>query len=760
MSEGLGGSVVDASEIEQLRRDLVDAREQIVATNEVLTAMGRSASDLDLVLGTIVDSARKLCRADGVQLNLVDGPVYRLARSSGLSPSFVEHMTDHPVLRDRGSLTGRVSLDRRTTQIPDVLADPSYGRQDDQRIAGFRTIMGAPMLLDEDVVGVLLVWRTEVDPFDERATALLTAFAAAAAIAVRNLDLIRALEGRRAELARKVGQLEALGQVGEAVSSSLDLDTVLSTIVMHAVQLSGTDGGSLMEFDEAQESFFVRTAYGTSDAVLEQLRNVTISLHGTFVGRATFEARPIQIADMHGLSLDVHQQVLYDAGWRSMLAIPMLREGQIVGVFVVRRKRAGDFPEETEELLQTFAGQSALAILNARLFRELERKSTELEVVSRHKSEFLASMSHELRTPLNAVIGFSEVLLDRMFGEINDRQEEYLRDIWSSGKHLLALLSEILDLSKVEAGRMEMEKVTFSVPDALEYGLSMIRERAAAHGLALILDVDPEVGAIETDELRFKQVVLNLLSNAVKFTPDGGEIVVAAKVEGDDFVITVADTGVGVAPEDCERIFESFQQGSRGALAQEGTGLGLTLSRRIVGLMGGQMWLDSELGVGSTFGFTVPTGPQPLPDGGPSRAPVELGSATVVVIDDDRPSTDLLTVYLESAGFKVSSAQDGPSGLEAIRRMKPVAVVLDILLPLVNGWDVLATLKRDPETASIPVIVVSIVDERAKGLSLGATDYLVKPVSRDHLLAALARARVIPEPLGASARALESEDRR
>ena len=291
-----------------------------------------------------------------------------------------------------------------------------------------------------------------------------------------------------------------------------------------------------------------------------------------------------------------------------------------MGVFVVRRLRAGDFPEETEELLQTFASQSALAILNARLFRELERKSTELEVVSRHKSEFLASMSHELRTPLNAVIGFSEVLLDRMFGEINDRQEEYLRDIWSSGKHLLALLSEILDLSKVEAGRMEMENATFSVPDALEYGLSMIRERAAAHGLALILDVDPEVGDIETDELRFKQVVLNLLSNAVKFTPDGGEIVVAAKVEGDDFVITVADTGVGVAPEDCERIFESFQQGSRGALAQEGTGLGLTLCRRIVGLMGGRMWLDSELGVGSTFGFTVPTGPQPLPDGGPSRA--------------------------------------------------------------------------------------------------------------------------------------------
>ena len=320
------------------------------------------------------------------------------------------------------------------------------------------------------------------------------------------------------------------------------------------------------------------------------------------------EARPLQVADMRGLSLDVHQQLLYDAGWRSMVAVPMLREGHIVGVLVVRRMRAGDFPEETCELLQTFASQSALAILNARLFRELERKTSELEVVSRHKSEFLASMSHELRTPLNAVIGFSEVLLDRMFGEINDRQEEYLRDIWSSGKHLLQLLSEILDLSKVEAGRMELESVTFSVREALEYGLSMMRERAARHGLGLVLDVDPAVGLVEADELRFKQVVLNLLSNAVKFTPDGGEIIVAAKVEGDDVAITVTDTGVGVAPEDRERIFESFQQGPRGAPTQEGTGLGLTLCRRIVGLMGGRMWLESELGVGSTFGFTVPIG--------------------------------------------------------------------------------------------------------------------------------------------------------
>ena len=757
MTEGPGARVADVEEVERLRQDLVDAREEIVATNEMLTAMGRSASDLDLVLGTIVDSARRLCRADGAQLQLVDGPVYRLARSSGLSADFVAHMIAHPLLRDNNSLNGRVGLDRRTMQIADVLADPSYGRQDAQRIAGYRTIMGAPMLLDEDVVGVLSVWRTEVDPFEDRAIALLTAFASAAAIAVRNLDLVRALEARSDDLAHKVDQLEALGQIGEAVSSSLDLDMVLSTIVMHAVQLSGTDGGSLMEFDESAQRFFVRTAYGTSDEVLENLRQARISLHDTFVGRAALEGRPLQVSDMFGMTLDVHQQLLLDAGWRSMVAVPMLREGQIVGVLVVRRLSAGDFPEETCELLQTFASQSALAILNARLFRELEDKTRELEVVSRHKSEFLASMSHELRTPLNAVIGFSEVLLDRMFGEINERQQEYLRDIWGSGKHLLQLLTEILDLSKVEAGQMELESITFSVREALEDGLSMMRERAARHALRLTLDVDPSVGFIEADELRFKQVVLNLLSNAVKFTPDGGEVIVAARVEANEVVIAVTDTGVGVAVEDRERIFESFQQGPRAASTQEGTGLGLTLCRRIVGLMGGRMWLESELGVGSTFAFTIPFEMR-APDGTKARAGEEPRLPEVIVIEDDRPSADLLTVYLESAGFKISAAHDGLSGLDAIRRQNPVAVVLDIRLPRMDGWDVLAELKSNPETAAIPVVVVSMLDERTKGLSLGAADYLLKPVSREELLAAMARARVMPEQLTA-ARALESGHR-
>ena len=344
MTVGAGAESVEGSAVERLRRDLLDAREEIVATNAVLTAIGRSASDLDLVFGAIVDSARNLCRADAAVLSLVDGPHYRLARTSGVSAAYLQQMIDHPYRRDGQSLHGRLGLERRALQIDDVLADPDYGRQDPQRIEGFRTTMGAPMMLDDEVIGVLVVWRNEVDPFEERAITLLTAFASAAAIAVRNLDLVHALETRSAELAHKVDQLEALGKVGEAVSSSLDLGTVLSTIVMHAVQMSGTDGGSMMEFDEAEQHFFVRTAYGTSDETLDRLRNA--GSRSTTRSSAAPRWRGVRCRSptWRGLDLDVHQRALFDAGWRSMVAVPMLREGQIVGVLVVRRLTHGRLP--------------------------------------------------------------------------------------------------------------------------------------------------------------------------------------------------------------------------------------------------------------------------------------------------------------------------------------------------------------------------------------------------------------------------------
>jgi signal transduction histidine kinase len=317
---------------------------------------------------------------------------------------------------------------------------------------------------------------------------------------------------------------------------------------------------------------------------------------------------PVQIPDIaaEGAYESRIRRAMLAAGTRSVLAIPLLHEDRLVGGLVVTRRAPGEFTDDVVELLKTFATQSALAIQNARLFRELEIKSRELEVASQHKSEFLANMSHELRTPLNAIIGFSEVLSDRMFGDLNEKQEEYLKDIYASGTHLLSLINDILDLSKIEAGRMELELTDFDLPTALDNALMLVRERAGRRSITLHMAVDAQLGQVRADERKIRQVVLNLLSNAIKFTPEGGRIEVGA-VPRDGFVeVSVSDTGVGIAPEDQEAVFEEFRQVGTAEKKAEGTGLGLTLCRKFVELHGGRIWVTSQVGVGSTFTFTIP----------------------------------------------------------------------------------------------------------------------------------------------------------
>jgi signal transduction histidine kinase len=300
-------------------------------------------------------------------------------------------------------------------------------------------------------------------------------------------------------------------------------------------------------------------------------------------------------------------------GHRTVLIVPLLRADDALGVIALRRSEVRPFSDSQIALMETFADQAVIAIENVRLFkelqarnREIEDKSRQLEVASQHKSEFLANMSHELRTPLNAIIGFSEVLSERMFGELNEKQEEYLKDIYASGQHLLSLINDILDLSKIEAGRMELELSDFHLPTALDSALTLVRERAGRRGIALQMNIDSQLGQIQADERKVRQVVLNLLSNAIKFTPEGGRIEVGA-VPTDGFVeVSVADTGVGIAPEDQEAVFEEFRQVGTAAKKVEGTGLGLTLCRKFVELHGGKIGVTSQVGVGSTFTFTIP----------------------------------------------------------------------------------------------------------------------------------------------------------
>ena len=418
------------------------------------------------------------------------------------------------------------------------------------------------------------------------------------------------VEARTRELATANEELTALGEVGRAVSSTLDLETVLNTIVARAVQLSAANGGVIYEYNEASERFDgIRGSHHLDEDLREVMQSAPLVLGEGVAGKAAATRAPVQVADvLDGKTYDVARiRVVFEQqGLRAVLAVPLLFEQRIIGALVVWRRQAGEFAPAVVNLLQTFASQSVLAILNARLFREIKAKSQELEAASLHKSEFLANMSHELRTPLNAIIGFSEVLSERMFGEINDKQAEYLSDILESGRHLLSLINDILDLSKIEAGRMELEPTDFDLNGAVENALALIRERAHRRGIALERTIDKHVGSIRADERKVKQVLLNLLSNALKFTPEGGKICLRTELRDGMAEVSVTDTGVGIAPEDQEAVFEEFRQVGAAEKKVEGTGLGLAISRRFIELHGGRIWVKSQVGTGSTFAFTLP----------------------------------------------------------------------------------------------------------------------------------------------------------
>ena len=494
-----------------------------------------------------------------------------------------------------------------TLHIPDVRAQTDFPLVGHSGI--WRTGLYVPLRQQGELIGYLTARRIEVRPFTPAQIKLLETFADQAVIAIENVRLFKELEERTIALTRSVGELKALGEVGQVVSSTLDLETVLTRIVSHAVQLSGTDGGAIYEYDEQSEEFLLRATDHMEEELITALRANPPRLGDGVVGRAAASREPVQIPNIleERTYAPRMREMLERFGFRASLAVPLLREDRIIGGLVVRRKSIGEFRPEVIELLKTFATQSVLAIQNARLFREIEDKSRQIEAANRHKSEFLANMSHELRTPLNAIIGFSEVLGERLFGELNEKQAEYTDDILSSGRHLLSLINEILDLSKVEAGRMELELAKFDLPLAIDNARTFVRERATKHGINLDVTVDERLGDFVGDERKIKQILLNLLSNAVKFTPEGGRIGIKARQADGSVEISVSDTGIGIAPEDQPKIFEEFRQvGSDYTHKVEGTGLGLTLAKKFVELHGGKIWVESEVGKGSTFSFTLP----------------------------------------------------------------------------------------------------------------------------------------------------------
>jgi signal transduction histidine kinase len=598
------------TELQEKNRALTEAHAQVsetleqqTATAEILQVISRSPTDAHPVFDTIVRSAVRLCDAVRSNVQLFDGELMHWVAEHNVRSEAMDLIHQlYPMRPDRSQAASRVVLTRNVVHLPDVLDDHEY-RREVALTGGWRSLLSVPMIREGDPIGAITVVRHEPGWFSETQIALLQTFADQAVIAIENVRLFQELRARTAELTQSVEQLTALGEVSRAVSATLDLDTVLDTIVTRANQLAGTDGCSIFEYDEATEVFRLRAsryADPREAAALDPIARATPIPKGQgLAGRAALRREPVHIPDIAvaGAYDSPVQAPLLQAGYHALLGVPLLREEEVIGVLSVSRKTPGEFAPEVVRVLMTFATQSALAIQNARLFREIADKSRLLEAASRHKSEFLANMSHELRTPLNAILGFSEVLAERMFGEVNAKQAEYLQDILSSGRHLLSLINDILDLSKVEAGRLELELGRFHLPTALDNALTLVRERATRHGITLTQTVDAAVADIVADERKVKQILLNFLSNAVKFTPEGGRVGLTATAADGVITIAVSDTGVGIAPEDQAAIFEEFRQvGREDARKQEGTGLGLTLAKKFVELHGGRIGVQSQVG--------------------------------------------------------------------------------------------------------------------------------------------------------------------
>ena len=587
---------VIAIENVRLFNETKEALDQQRASADILSVMAASPTDVQPVFAAGCANAARLCDA-------YDAVVWRM---DGERQAIVGHYGPISIPREniafsRKTSSGRAALEKRPLHILDLQAESAEYPEGSEfaRELGFHTVLSMPLIRDDTAIGVIQIRRREVRGFTDKQQELVKVFADQAVIAIENVRLFN-------ETKEALDQQKASAEVLGAISGSIaDTKPVFHKILLSCERLFE---GELVGITQVEgDMVHLVDHHGPQSEALKRVYPLPLTREsGT--GWAILNAEIAHFPDIEATGVPPGVVAgCRTLGVRAIVFAPMLFEGKGIGAIWVARAHPAPFTDKQIAQLRTFADQAVIAIQNARLFRAIQEKSAQLEVANKHKSDFLANMSHELRTPLNAIIGFSEVLSERMFGEVNEKQAEYLKDIHESGRHLLSLINDILDLSKIEAGRMDLELSSFDLPSAVSNAMTLVRERAQRHGIQLGLQMDPRLGEFQADERKVKQILLNLLSNAVKFTPDGGRVDVSARLDTDKVEIAVKDTGIGIAPEDHAAVFEEFKQVGRDYTRKaEGTGLGLALTKRLVELHGGEIGLESAPGKGSTFTVTLP----------------------------------------------------------------------------------------------------------------------------------------------------------